>query len=100
MFILAIEIFILLPYTHSLKEKRSVKQSLMARLKKDFSMSVRETAYQDEIQSLVLSTAFVCLNPSEGQDYFQKIQDFLYEFSMKKSCEVREFKCEVIKVLL
>ncbi|UPQ85113.1 DUF503 domain-containing protein [Ignavigranum ruoffiae] len=96
--ILAIEICLELPFSASLKDKRAVRQSLVAKLKKDYSLSVRETYLQDSVQQLVVSAAFVCLNESEGEKYIQKIQDFVYGFTLDRSCVLRSLTWDVVDV--
>ena len=96
--ILAIEIRLNLPYAHSLKDKRRVRQSLMAKLKKRFSLSVRETDLQDAVQDLNLSAAFVCLTGAEGQQYVQVIQDCVYDFCLSESCLIQSFYWDIVDV--
>ncbi|UPQ85117.2 DUF503 domain-containing protein [Ignavigranum ruoffiae] len=85
-------------FSGSLKDKRAVRQSLMAKLKKDFSLSVRETDLQDSVQQLVVSATFVCLNESEGEEYILKIQDFVYGFTLDRSCVLRSLTWDVVDV--
>lgn len=96
--ILAIEIYLELPFACSLKDKRAVRQSLMAKLKRDFSLSVRETALQDSIQHLMLSAAFICLSDSEGEEYVQRIQAFVEDFSLNKSCLLRHLSWDIVNI--
>jgi uncharacterized protein YlxP (DUF503 family) len=98
MHILAMEISLYIPYAHSLKDKRRVRQSLMAKLSKHFSLSVRESDMQELSQKLVLSAALVCLTPGEGENEVQKIQDYLYQFTLEESCEVQDFLWDMIDV--
>lgn len=98
--VLAIEMVLDLPYAHSLKDKRAVRQSLMSKLKKNFSVSVRETDLQDVFNKLNLSVAFVCLSEAEGQEYSQRIQDFLYEFSLNNSCDIQNLIWDIEDVLI
>ncbi len=98
MLILAIEISLNLPDARSLKDKRSIRQSLTAKLKKNFALSVRESDLQDNIRELVLAAAFVCLSTSEGEQYVRQIQDFLYEFSLSKSCQIQSFDWDIVDV--
>lgn len=98
MHILAMEICLYLPYVHSLKEKRRIRQSLMAKLSRSFSLSVRETEMQELSQKLVLSAALVCLTPGEADLEAQRIQDYLYQFSIEESCEVHDFIWDTIDV--
>ena len=90
------EINLYLPFAHSLKDKRAIRQSLIAKLKRNFSLSVRETGSQDDIGSLIVSAAFVCLSEIEGRDYAQNIQDYLEEFILNHSCELRSFEWDLL----
>ena len=66
MYILALEVALSLPYARSLKAKRAVRQSLLTKLARQFSLSARETDLQEVSQELVVSAAFVCLTQAEG----------------------------------
>ncbi len=98
MHVLAMEISLHLPYVRSLKGKRAVRQSLVAKLVKYFSLSVRETDLQEISQKLVLAAAFVCLTPGEGEEYAQQIEDFLYRFSLEEACEVQSLVWDILAV--
>lgn len=98
MHILAMEICLYLPYAHSLKDKRRVRQSLMAKLSRAFSLSLRETDMQELSRKLVLSAALVCITPGEADLEVQRIQDYLYQFSIEESCEVQDFLWDIIDV--
>nr|WP_276931978.1 DUF503 domain-containing protein [Globicatella sulfidifaciens] len=98
MLVLVMEISIKLPYANSLKDKRSIRQSLVSQLKKGFSVSVRETVHQEEYQQLHLSLALVCLSEGEGEQYAQRIEDFLYDFTLNKSCELQEVNWDILVV--
>ena len=98
MLVLVIEITIKLPYANSLKDKRSIRQSLVSQLKKGFSVSVRETALQEDYQQLHLSLALVCLSELEGEQYAQRIEDFLYDFTLDKSCELQNVIWDILVV--
>lgn len=96
MIILAMEINLYLPFAQSLKDKRAIRQSLISKLKRNFSLSVRETGSQDDIGSLLVSAAFVCLSETEGRNYIQSIQDYIDEFTLNHSCELRSFEWDLL----
>ncbi|WPC07768.1 DUF503 domain-containing protein [Globicatella sp. PHS-GS-PNBC-21-1553] len=98
MLVLVMAISIKLPYANSLKDKRSIRQSLVSQLKKGFSVSVRETAHQEDYQQLHLSLALVCLSELEGEQYAQRIEDFLYDFTLDKSCELQNAMWDILVV--
>lgn len=98
MLVLVMEIAVTLPYANSLKDKRSIRQSLVSQLKKGFSVSVRETAHQEDYQQLHLSVAFVCLSQLEGEQYAQRIEDFLDDFILNKSCELQTVNWDILVV--
>lgn len=98
MLVLVMEVLIKLPYANSLKDKRSIRQSLVSQLKKGFSISVRERAHQEDYQQLHLSLALVCLSELECEQYAQRIEDFLYDFTLNKSCELQEVNWDILVV--
>lgn len=72
----------------------------MSKLKRNFSLSVRESDLSDVFNQLMLSAAFVCLTEREGQDYVQTIQDFIYNFSLNNSCDIQSFVWDNEEVLM
>lgn len=77
MLILVMKIKIALPYCHSLKEKRKVRNSLQEKLYQKFRVSVREIAEQDLWQTLFLGLSFTALSDYEAEQQATKIIDFL-----------------------
>lgn len=47
MYVLMMSVEARMPYVHSLKEKRSIRQKILDRLKRDFPVSVAEVNQQD-----------------------------------------------------
>lgn len=73
--VLTFEIFI--PSSHSLKEKRSVIKSLMAKLRNKFNISVTESAYHDKWQRAQIVTAEVSTDKKYLDSSVQKIINFI-----------------------
>lgn len=77
--ILIIDCIIYLQDVHSLKEKRQIKQSLLATLKNRFNLSVQETDAQDTWQTLVLTLSYVAITPKEASEMNQKLRLIIEE---------------------
>ena len=67
------------PYVHSLKEKRMIIKSIIARLKNNFNVSVCETNQQDIHQILVIGIAAMASNTSACDSILDQILDFVEE---------------------
>lgn len=59
MFLLVVEMEIHIPYSRSLKEKRSVKLPLVEGLRRSFGLAVAEVDHADRHQTLALGAAGV-----------------------------------------
>jgi len=57
-------IYLRIPANHSLKGKRQVLKSLMARVRNEFNVSIAEVEQQDAWQSATLGVA--CVSPDPG----------------------------------
>ncbi len=71
------QVTLYLPENHSLKGKRRVLKSLVARLKNRFNVSVAETGGQDEWQRSVLSLCLVGNDRSFVNQGLDKVLDFI-----------------------
>jgi len=65
------------PAAHSLKEKRSLLKSLLARLRNTFNVSVAEVGYQETWQRARLVVAVVSSNGIEAQKSLTAITSFV-----------------------
>ncbi|NLV22708.1 MAG: DUF503 domain-containing protein [Syntrophomonadaceae bacterium] len=65
------------PYCASLKEKRKYIQSIVARIRKRFNISIAEVAYQDLWQRSILGFSAVCGSQAEADLILQVIRDNL-----------------------
>jgi uncharacterized protein YlxP (DUF503 family) len=65
------------PWVRSLKEKRMIIQSLIARLKRKFNVSIAEVGEQDTHQSIVLGIACVAGNSAHGDSILEHVTSFV-----------------------
>ena len=77
MLICAMELTIHLPDAASLKEKRQVAKSLIARLQRRFGLSAAEVDRQDVHQEMVIGFACVSNRASHAEEMVDKVIDFL-----------------------
>ncbi len=68
-----------LPSVHSLKEKRSITKSVIARLRNEFNVSVAEVAEQDRWQLAVIGVACVSADTAYAQGQLQAVVNWLAE---------------------
>jgi hypothetical protein len=66
-----------LPGCSSLKEKRSRLKSLLARLHREFNISVAEMDYQDIWQDAVIACAMVSNDNGQTQRALQRVSDWI-----------------------
>lgn len=71
------ELKITLPTAHSLKEKRGIISSLIARISKKFNVSIAELDYQDVWQSSKIGIAIVRNHSSSLDPTIQNIVNFI-----------------------
>ena len=74
---LTLQIFI--PTVHSLKEKRSVTRSVVARLRNEFNVSVAEVGEQDRWQLAVIGVACVSGDSRYVEGQLQAVVNWLAE---------------------
>lgn len=65
------------PWVHSLKEKRMVVKSLLARIRNEYNVSVAEAGVQDVHQTIVLAVAALASNPAQADSMMDQIQRFV-----------------------
>jgi uncharacterized protein YlxP (DUF503 family) len=68
---------ILIPMSHSLKEKRQVLQRLIALMRRQFNLSIAETEGQETWQRSRLEIALVGTSETIVREAFQSIHRFL-----------------------
>ena len=64
-------------YVHSLKEKRSIVNSLKAKVKSRFNVSISETEDLDQHKSIVIGVAFISNDRSLVEATMRKVADFI-----------------------
>lgn len=77
MIIGTLEVKLIVPWSHSLKEKRMVLRSITERIKNKFNVSVAEVDNQDLHQSIVLGIACVSNETSHVSSVLQKVLDYI-----------------------
>lgn len=65
------------PWLGSLKEKRSICKSLMAKLSSKFNVSVAETGCQDTIKTIMLSVASIASSTAQADSIYSSIIAFI-----------------------
>lgn len=70
-------IHLYLPACHSLKEKRGCLKPIVARLHREFNISVAEMDRQDMWQEAVLACAIATNEPAQAQRVLQKVAQYL-----------------------
>lgn len=67
------------PWIHSLKEKRMVVKSLLAKLRNKFQISAAEVEDQDIHQSIVIDTAAIVPHSAQADSLMDEIVRFVEE---------------------
>jgi uncharacterized protein len=70
-------LIIQIPGCTSLKEKRSRLKPLIARLHREFNISVAEVDHHDAWQNAVIACALVCNDPAHAQRTLQCVADWV-----------------------
>ena len=68
-----------LPACHSLKEKRQVIKSLMARVRNQFEVAIAEVDEQDRWQTAVLGVTCVSNSSQHANEILARVQRFIEE---------------------
>jgi uncharacterized protein YlxP (DUF503 family) len=77
MIIGAVTIRLYAPWVHSLKEKRMVVKSIIAKLQNKFNVSIAEVDEQDTHQTIVLGIAYVAGTVTLAYSVIDKVIDFI-----------------------
>ena len=65
------------PWVHSLKEKRMIIKSLLAKIRNKFQVSAAEVEEQDVHQILVIGVAAIVPNSAQADSLMDEIVDFV-----------------------
>jgi len=85
-----------LPGISSLKEKRSVLKSLIARLHREFNVAAAEVDYQDAWQSAALGLALVTNSAAHGESMLENVLRWIER--NRPDVEIEDHTFEVIHV--
>ena len=86
-------IYLSIPANHSLKGKRQVLKSLMARVHKDFNVSIAEVEQQDAWQVATLGVACVSADPAYAHGLLTKVVQAISAYRL--DAEVIDFEIEI-----
>lgn len=76
-------------WIHSLKEKRMLAKSIIAKIRNKYNISVAEIEEQDRHQTLVLGMAWVAGSVRQSDSVFEQLNRFLESVSEAEVQEVR-----------
>ncbi len=96
MVIVAATIDIYLPGVSSLKEKRGILKSLIARLHKMFNIAVAEVDLHDVWQSACLGVAIVSTQSSHGERVLENVLHWIERY--RPDLEVMDHTLEIIHI--
>lgn len=81
------------PWVHSLKEKRMIVKSLVARLQNKFHVSAAEVDEQDRYQLIVIGVAAIVPHHAMADSLMDEISAFVEEYCEAEILdEVREYR--------
>jgi len=86
-------IYLSIPANHSLKGKRQVLKSLMARVHKDSNVSIAEVEQQDAWQAATLGVACVSADPAYAHGLLTKVVQAISAYRL--DAEVIDFEIEI-----
>ena len=79
MIIGSLTLYLRMPVNHSLKEKRGIVKSVIARLRNEFNVSVAEVGEHDRWQTAVIGVACVSGDGHYARQQLQAVVDWVYE---------------------
>lgn len=85
---------LLLPYCTSLKEKRKIIQSIIARIRKRYNISISEVKYQNLWQRTVIGFTAVSSDKVTVDKITMYVENTLYLFVA--DIDVKEFQYEIV----
>ncbi|WP_040210527.1 DUF503 domain-containing protein [Clostridium polynesiense] len=77
MIIGTLKIHLMVPWSHSLKEKRMVVKSIIDKIRHKFNVSIAEVEDQDLHQSIILGVCCVTNESSHANSVLQKVIDYI-----------------------
>jgi len=79
MTVISAELAFLIPYAHSLKEKRMIKRSIIDKTRRKFNVSIAEVGTQDMHQTLTLGVAVVSGEYAHAKNMLDEIIRYMEE---------------------
>ena len=73
-----LEVAINLPWVHSLKEKRMVRRSLIAKIKNKFNVSIAEIDRMDAHKNLILGVCCISNSKPHINSELDEVLNFIY----------------------
>lgn len=77
MMVVVLKIRLYAPWVHSLKEKRMVVKSLVAKVRNQFHVSVAEVEQQDIHQTIVIGIASIAAHNAQADSIIEEIIRFI-----------------------
>lgn len=77
MMVVVLKIRLYAPWVHSLKEKRMVVKSLVAKIRNQFHVSVAEVEQQDIHQTIVIGIASIAAHNAQADSIIEEIIRFI-----------------------
>lgn len=77
MMVVVLKIRLYAPWVHSLKEKRMVVKSLVAKVRNQFHVSVAEVEQQDIHQTIVIGIASITAHNAQADSIIEEIIRFI-----------------------
>ena len=78
MFVLAVELDVHIPASHSLKERRQVVQAVLAAARRRYGVSAAEVAGQDTWQRAGLGFAIVASSVGQAEAVMDEVERFVW----------------------
>lgn len=91
--VLLLTIQIDIPWVNSLKEKRSIIKSLIAKLQNQFNASVVESDTQDLHKTITISIAIITFNSAQMDHYQEEIISYI---ELNTDGEITKIEREVL----
>lgn len=90
--VLVLKIKLYAPWVHSLKEKRMVVKSLLAKIRNKFQVSVAEVEMQDVHQTIVIAVAAIAAHQAQADSMEEEILKFV---ERSTEAEIVELETEI-----
>ena len=90
--VLVLKIKLYAPWVHSLKEKRMVVKSLLAKIRNKFQVSVAEVEMQDVHQTIMIAVAAIAAHQAQADSMEEDILRFV---ERSTEAEIVELETEI-----